>query len=224
MLSNSGLTLNESSALGRWPGAESDLMLAGPLVFVDVDTQRDFLEPAGALYVAGSVEIIPNLARLSQFARSHHVPVLATACAHQVDDPELTRFPPHCLTGTPGQERIPATAARDSVVLEVEDRLCGPLPPHLTLHKRQIDVFTRPDADELVGRYNDSLAQPLFVVYGVCSDYCVREVVDGLLKRGCRVAIVVDAIRAIDPAAEAGVLTDFARRGAVLTVTEVVCG
>ena len=36
-------------------------MLEGPLVFVDIDTQRDFLEPTGALYVAGSTEILPNL-------------------------------------------------------------------------------------------------------------------------------------------------------------------
>ena len=61
--------------------------LAGPLVFVDVDTQRDFLEPTGALYVAGGDEIIPNLARLSEFARRHRVPVLATACSHHLTIP-----------------------------------------------------------------------------------------------------------------------------------------
>ena len=38
-------------------------MLEGPLVFFDVDTQRDFMEPDGALYVARATEIIPNLAR-----------------------------------------------------------------------------------------------------------------------------------------------------------------
>jgi nicotinamidase/pyrazinamidase len=199
------------------------LMLAGPLVFVDVDTQRDFLEPTGVLYVAGATEIIPNLARLSQFARSHQVPVLATACAHRLDDPELTRFPPHCLAGTPGQERIPATANPASVILEVDDRLTGELPPHLTLHKRDINLFSRPDAAGLIARYHDGHVHPLFVVYGVYSDYCVREAVLGLLDCRCRVAIVVDAIRAIDSSVEAGLLTDFACRGVLLTVTDVVC-
>ena len=40
---------------------ECENMLEGPLVFVDVDTQRDFLEPTGALYVPGSTEILANL-------------------------------------------------------------------------------------------------------------------------------------------------------------------
>ena len=51
------------------------------------------------------------------------------------------------------------------------------------------------------------------MVYGVATDYCVRVNMEGLLDHQCRVAMVIDAIRAIDPAAEAGILTDFARRG-----------
>ena len=48
-------------------------MLDGPLRFVDVDTQRDFLEPDGALFIAGSGAIRPNLARLTRFrARGRH--------------------------------------------------------------------------------------------------------------------------------------------------------
>jgi len=197
-------------------------MLEGPLVFVDIDTQRDFLDPAGALYVPGSTEILPNLARLTRFATSHDIPILATACAHTSDDPELTRFPFHCMAGTPGQERVPATSCPHSVVLSPGERLDGDLPPHLTLQKRELDVFSRPDADRLVARYNQN--RPTFVAYGVATDYCVVVNVEGLLKRRCRVAIVIDAIRAIDSSTEAGILTDFARRGALLTVTEVVCG
>jgi nicotinamidase/pyrazinamidase len=197
-------------------------MLADPLVLVDIDTQHDFLDPAGALYVAGSDVIIPNLQRLTDFAVSHRVPILSTACSHHSDDPELKHFPPHCMSGTSGESRIPATNVAGSVILAAGERLAGAIPPHLTVQKSEIDVFSRTDAAELFARYNERL--PTFVVYGVATDYCVCAAVKGLLNSGCRVAIVADAIRPIDLTIEPAVLTELARKGAVLTITEVVCG
>jgi nicotinamidase/pyrazinamidase len=196
-------------------------MLQGPLVFVDIDTQRDFLEPTGALYIRDSAGILPNLERLTRFARTHQIPILASSCAHLSEDPELEIFPPHCMVGTTGQERVAETACPDSVVLDVDRRLSGELPRHLTLWKRELDVFSRPDADEIIASYNQT--SPTFVVYGVATDYCVAKAVEGLLKRQCRVAVVADAIRAIDSAAEASILTEFVQNGTVLTLTEVVC-
>ena len=196
-------------------------MLEGPLVFVDIDTQRDFLEESGALYVPGSRSILANLERLSRFAASRGIPVVATACCHSADDPELSQFPPHCMAGTDGQRRVEATARPDSVVLGAGDRLEGPLPGHLTLEKQVFDVFSRPDADGLIARYDEG--KPTFVVYGVATDYCVRAAVEGLLARRCRVAVVVDAVRAIDPDAEAALLDDWARRDALLVMTDAVC-
>jgi nicotinamidase/pyrazinamidase len=197
-------------------------MLEGPLVFLDIDTQRDFLDPGGALYVPGSVDILPNLRRLTDFAIDHKIPILATACSHHPDDPELTVFPAHCIAHTPGQARVPATARPFSVILDVEERLSGELPPHLTLLKRELNVFSRSDTEELVARYNRD--SPTWVVYGVATDYCVREAVDELMQRHFKVAIVVDAIHAIDRSAEASLLSKFARGGALMTLTEVVCG
>jgi nicotinamidase/pyrazinamidase len=197
-------------------------MLEGLFVFLDIDTQRDFLEPCGALYVPGSSEILPNLERLTRFALGHQIRILATACAHSPQDPELRRFPPHCLVGTEGQRRIAATACDASRVVTLDERFTSDPPGHLTLWKRELDFFSRPDANELIARYNRD--RPTFVVYGVATDYCVKAAVEGLLARSCRVAIVADAVRAIDPVVEADLLSDFARRGAVLTLTEVVCG
>jgi nicotinamidase/pyrazinamidase len=199
-------------------------MFEGPLVFVDVDTQRDFLDPSGALYVPGSGAILDNLRRLTECARSRGARVLATACSHTADDPELRQFPPHCLAGTPGQARVGETAweGPGAAVLGPSDRLTGPLPAHLTVEKREFDVFSHPDADRLVALYNQD--RPTFVVYGVATDYCVAAAARGLLARGCRVAVVVDAVRAIDPDRESDVFADLTDRGAVLTLTAAVCG
>ncbi|MGO9462746.1 MAG: cysteine hydrolase family protein [Isosphaeraceae bacterium] len=196
-------------------------MPEGRLVFVDIDTQRDFLEPAGALSIPGSDAIIANLGRLTQFALGHQIPILATACCHEPDDPELKRFPAHCMRGSTGEKRLAATDVAGSVVLAVGERLTGEIPLHLTVQKREIDVFTRPDFAELIARYNQ--ARPTFVVYGVATDYCVSAAVIGLLNAGCRVAIVADAIRAIDVAMEPAVLTELVNRGALLTITDVIC-
>jgi nicotinamidase/pyrazinamidase len=196
-------------------------MLDGPLVFVDIDTQRDFFEESGALYVPGSRSILPNLERLSRFATDRGIYVVATACCHSPQDPELAQFPPHCMAGTAGERRVEETDRADSVVLGPGDRLDGPLPRHLTLQKQAFDVFSRPDANGLFARYDER--KPTFVVYGVATDYCVRAAVVGLLGRGYRVAVVVDAVRPIDGDAESALFEDWSRRGAQLVMTEVVC-
>ena len=102
-------------------------MLEGPLVFVDIDTQRDFLEPSGALYVPGSEGILPNLERLTRFAQSHRVPIVATACAIRPMMPNSPSFPPHCMAGTAGSG-VFMRPLRRLVVLEAAERLDGRSP------------------------------------------------------------------------------------------------
>jgi len=43
-------------------------------VFFDVDSQLDFLYPAGALYVPGAEKIVPAIARLNRFAAERGIP------------------------------------------------------------------------------------------------------------------------------------------------------
>lgn len=196
--------------------------LDGPLVFIDVDTQRDFLEPTGALYVPGSVEIVPNLERLTRFARANRIPILATACAHHPDDPDPEPFPPHCLIGTHGARRIDATHHDVTLTIDRDARshVATGAPGHVTIHKRHYDVFTNAAAESLIETLADD--DPTFIVYGVATDYCVRAAVEGLLARGRRTAIVADAIRAVDPDNEADVLGTLVEQGALMVLTEVV--
>ena len=125
------------------------------------------------------------------------------------------------MIGTPGQERIEATRCDSSLFLSESDTAPESLPRHTTLHKKEFDFFTHQHANSIIQSLK--ARDPLFVVYGVATDYCVVAAVEGLLSRGCRVAIVADAIRPIDALAEAELLTDFVRRGVLLTITDAVC-
>ena len=196
-------------------------MLPGPLVFVDVDTQRDFLEPDGALFIAGSESIRHNLARLTEFARAERIPVLATACAHTLDQADPEPFPPHCLVGTEGQQRVPETEWPGGAVVPHDEPFGGARPPHLTIQKQSYDVFRHPYIDQILELY--TIDHPTFVVYGVATDYCVKAAVLGLLSRSQNVVIVVDAIRAVDSSREADEITGLVTRGATLALTDVVC-
>ena len=79
----------------------------------DVDTQVDFIEPAGKLYFAGAEEARPAMARLVEAARAAGVVHVASCDQHELSDPEISEepdydstWPPHCLLGTRGAEKI----------------------------------------------------------------------------------------------------------------------
>ncbi len=191
-------------------------------VFVDIDTQRDFIDPTGSLAIAGVEEIHPNLRRLTQFAREHGIPVIATSCAHQLDEEDPEPFPPHCLLGTPGHDRPEVTAWPGSQIVPLgKPPAFKNVPPHVTLHKKHYDLFTHPFASDLFHRY--AASDPIFVVYGVATDYCVKAAVLGLCQRGYRCQVVVDAVRGIHQENETAVLQEFVDHGATLTLTDKVC-
>ena len=87
------------------------------MVFVDVDTQADFMLPGGRLYVPGAEGLLATLARLRDFAEQHDIPVLASTDAHPTDAREFEQWPPHCVHGTPGQLKIPETLLRKYTVV-----------------------------------------------------------------------------------------------------------
>src|SRR5205085_6340725 len=87
------------------------------LLFWDVDTQIDFIQPEGKLYVPGAEEITESLRRLTKAATDVGILIVASTCAHQPGDAEFQQFPPHCLAGTPGQKKIPETLADESYVI-----------------------------------------------------------------------------------------------------------
>jgi nicotinamidase/pyrazinamidase len=182
------------------------------LVFLDIDTQVDFMLPQGSLYVPGAEEIIPNLERLMKYAREHEIPVISSADAHPPDDPSFSEWPPHCVVGTPGQKLIPQTLLPSPTV--IPNRPDAFRPParwtgQFIVEKQEYDVSTNVNFDAILS----SLGPRRFVAFGVATDYCVRWSVMNLGKRGIPVDLVTDAIKAISEKGEREALKEMAAAG-----------
>lgn len=172
--------------------------MSEPRVFFDVDTQVDFMQPGGSLYVQGAQDIIPNLKKLVRYAREHGIPVLSSADAHPPDDPSFAQWPPHCVVGTPGQLRISETSFPSPVVIANRPGCFDPPREwvgQFIIEKQEYDATTNVNFDAII----QSLGKRRYVVFGVATDYCVRGTALGLRKRQMSVDLVTDAIKEIKP-------------------------
>jgi len=182
-------------------------------VYVDVDTQIDFLFPAGALYAPGAEKILPAIEELNRQAAAEGNPVISTMDAHGEDDPEFGTWPAHCVAGSMGQRKPSATL--------LERRIVIPSTPgsvavegfqQFLLEKQALDCFSNPNLLRLL----DELGAERCVVYGVVTEHCVRLAVLGLLKAGREVEIRVRAIQSLSEQDGARALEEMERAGAVL--------
>jgi nicotinate phosphoribosyltransferase len=211
------------------PEAGRRAAVARKTVFWEVDAQADFMLPGGRLYVPGAEKIIPILDRLVEMCRRDHVFLISSADAHKPGDPELSEWPRHCLKGTPGAELV--AEARASSALIIPNQAGFALPEDLTvyrqviLEKNTLDVFDNPNTDVLLAWLDRAAPllfdpDPEFVVFGVATEYCVRRTVEGLLRRGRRVALVTDAIGSLDPTKGQKFLSQLQSRGVRFLTTE----
>src|SRR5207237_7803268 len=126
----------------------------------DVDTQVDFVEPSGKLYVRGAAEIRPVLERLVDAGRAAKLVHVASADDHELTDPEISdspdfrnTYPPHCLRGTRGAEKILETKQRDPLPLSLVPYPPGLIPKLVEgrreslLRTKNFNVFTNPNAE-----------------------------------------------------------------------------
>lgn len=204
------------------------------VIFWDVDTQYDFMRADGKLYVPDAEHIIPDLQRLTDFAHSRGIRIVASADDHVAGHRELsdtpdfkTTFPLHCMRGTPGQKKIPETALKHPLVIEPERQdsaaLADRLRRHqgdLLLHKHWFDVFTNENIDTVLA----VLDPDDVVLYGVALDVCDKYAIEGLLahRSGTRIFAVTDAMKPIDKDAAEHLLKEWAEEGVRMIRTEEV--
>jgi nicotinamidase/pyrazinamidase len=189
--------------------------------FFDIDTQIDFLFPAGSLYVPGAERLIPSLHRLNHHAGKHGIPLISSTCAHQENDPEFTQWPAHCVVGTVGQLKPNELLLEHRASIGVAP---GNYPVtgarQILFEKNQLDITTSPNFRPLLSQ----LAADSYVVYGVVTEYCVRFAALALLETGKPVSLVTDAIQTLNAGASAETLREFTAHGGRLATAGDICG
>jgi len=197
------------------------------LILLDVDTQVDFMSPQGALYVPGAEEIVPNLKRIFAAALEHDLPVVSSADWHAPDDGEFEQygFPPHCVRGTAGQEKLPETLLPARVYIDPDERVEDVASlfdryQQIIFNKTTFSMWSNPNAERLL----QQVGKAAWYVMGVATDYCVKAAAIHLAEAGQSVFLVTDAVRAVSEQTSRQALQEMQQKGVSFVTTDDLLG
>jgi nicotinamidase/pyrazinamidase len=200
-------------------------------IFWDVDTQFDFMHPTGRLYVPGAERIVNTVGELRRLALANGFSIVADVDWHSLDNPEIsdhpdfkTTFPPHCLAGEPGSERVGYLGDVPIDYVQVKDvtrehlrRIVAKDPFHLVLRKDTVNVFEYPKTDELI----DLIRPRRAAVFGVALDFCVYYVLRGLAAhREIEVFLLGDATQGLGTRPPDEIYREVEQMGVHVTTSE----
>jgi len=167
-------------------------------VFFDIDTQYDFLLPDGALAIKDAHSICDNLRSLFSYAKKNNILVFSTQDLHRKHDPEFHDFSPHCVRGTYGAKKMSGTILNQHKAISSK-KIYHPQQLQKMLGTYQQFIFEKDVLNVFANINMRELFEIVFpekvYIFGVATEYCVKEAVQGLQESGFSVTIVVDAIK-----------------------------
>jgi nicotinamidase/pyrazinamidase len=193
-------------------------------VFLDVDTQYDFMRPEGRLYVPGAEGIIDKVSETRRFALTHGYSIVASTDWHREGNKEISKkpdfektFPAHCIAGKPGSERVGFLGDVSIGIIPNEPmndddlkKLVEKEQFHVIIRKEELDPFSNPNTKALL----EILKPKSVVVFGVALDLCVRQALEELLRiGGIKIYLLRDAVKALGLNAENSVINELKTKG-----------
>jgi len=200
-------------------------------ILFEVDMQNDFIRKNGALPVPNAEDIIPNCVCIKNHSIDKHIPRIGSVDRHFSDDHELKIFNPHCMNETNGQKIIAELYDKNTVFVsdkvgnmgrytkytygELIDLMKQAQDGVLIFEKQFTDVFTNPNVGFVLEKIGVSDAY----IFGVSTEYCVKDAAMGFIKRGIRTYIIVDAIAGISKKDSIDALNEMQNAGVKLIKT-----
>lgn len=184
-------------------------------VVVDMNTQFDFCNPAGARPVANLVEMLRASRRMVAWTKRNQAPIVSSVESHRADEFDNRGRIDFCLDDSPGQKKIAFTLFDQRARVEVDNTLTCPLHlfqefQQIIFRKRSEDLLANPKAD----RFFSQIPTDQFIVFGVSLEGAVKALVLGLLAREKKVTVVSDACGYWDHGSGELALRQMAAKGA----------
>ncbi len=161
-------------------------------VLIDINTQRDFFLADGSACIRNHRRVLGRIRRIMAWARRRNIPIISICEVHPNHNGE--NHIDYCIDGTDGQKKIRYTLLSNHVSFTADDSTDLPTDVlqryrQIILYKRCLDPFDEPRIDRLLSE----LRADEFVLIGASTEGAVKATALGLLQRGKRVRVVVDA-------------------------------
>lgn len=168
----------------------------GKRVLIVVDMLNDFVKQDGALYCGSSAEsIVPFVVDKVREFISLGLPVIFISDAHDAEDLEFRKFPPHCIYGSEG-----AAIINDLKSLVEEYSFAIKVP------KNRYSGFFRTNLNEIM----KDLKPETVEVVGLCTNICVMYTVEELCNRDYHVVVYREGVASYDQEAHHWALRQMA--------------
>lgn len=145
------------------------------------DMLRDFIDPEGALYVGeAGLQIVPFVSQKIAEMREQGAVIIFLCDAHDPDDREFKRFPPHCVRHTWGAEIIPQLAMQPGDYRVEKTRFSG-------LYNTNLEDILKQEQVTAVH------------LVGACTSICIMETASDLLDRDYAVTVYRQGVADLNP-------------------------
>ncbi len=192
-------------------------------ILIDINTQRDFLLAEGKACIGNHRRVLAHIRRVMAWARARNIPVISTAEVYP--DNNGNGAVQYCIDGTEGQKKIRYTLLGNRINFPADGSTDLPRDMlrryrQVILHKRCVDPFEEPRIDRLLSEVRASE----FILVGASAEGAVLATALGLLQRGKRVCVVVDAVGSHNKKEARLALRKIEAKGAKLIETKKLAG
>jgi nicotinamidase-related amidase len=192
-------------------------------ILVDINTQKDFFFAGGNVCVKNHRRILANVRRIIAWARRNDVRVISTCEVYP--NHNSAKKVGYCIDGTEGQKKIRYTLLSNRASFPADGSTDLPADilrqyRQVVLHKRSVDPFDEPQIERLLSE----VRADNFVLVGASAEGAVKATALGLLQRGKKVSVVIDAVGLLNNREAKLAFRKMRAKGAKLIETKKLAG